>query len=109
MTKFSTHVCTVTDKTLRHFPVYGGTCSFISLVSGPNCGSGDYDSNRELSCHNHLGQTLKFYCEDCETAICASCTDIGHRDHFTKRMAEAVESEKVELRSLVDGAYVQVG
>ena len=23
MTKFSTHVCTVTDKTLRHFPVYG--------------------------------------------------------------------------------------
>ena len=85
------------------------TCLFISLVSGPNCGSGDYDSNRELSCHNHLGQTLKFYCEDCETAICASCTDIGHRDHFTKRMAEAVESEKVELRSLVDGAYVQVG
>ena len=34
---------------------------------------------------------------------------IRHRDHFTKRMAEAVESEKVELRSLVDGAYVQVG
>ena len=47
--------------------------------------------------------------EDCETAICASCTDIGHRDHFTKRMAEAVENEKVELRALVDGAYVQVG
>ena len=83
---------------------------FIHIFGpGPNCGSGDYDSNRELSCHNHLGQTLKFYCEDCETAICASCTDIGHRDHFTKRMAEAVESEKVELRSLVDGAYVQVG
>ena len=71
-------------------------------------GGGGYDSNRVLSCHNHLGQTLKFYCEDCETAICASCTDIGHRDHFTKRMAEAVEQEKVELRALVDGAYVQV-
>ena len=34
---------------------------------------------------------------------------VRHRDHFTKRMAEAVESEKIELRSLVDGAYVQVG
>ena len=34
---------------------------------------------------------------------------VRHRDHFTKRMAEAVENEKVELRSLVDGAYVQVG
>ena len=63
---------------------------------------------RVLLCHNHVGQSLKFYCEDCETAICASCTDIGHRDHFTKRMAEAVEQEKVELRALVDGAYIQV-
>ena len=34
---------------------------------------------------------------------------IRHRHHLTKRMAEAVESEKVVLRSLVDGAYVQVG
>ena len=33
---------------------------------------------------------------------------VRHRDHFTKRMAEAVENEKVELRYLVDGAYVQV-
>ena len=34
---------------------------------------------------------------------------IGCRVSFTKRMAEAVESEKVELISLVDGAYVQRG
>ncbi len=55
-----------------------------------------------------LGQSLRFYCEDCETAICSSCTDIEHRDHYTKRMAEAVEDEKKELRSLVDQAYTQV-
>jgi len=96
------------NNTNSHSECYNTRSDSPSPTSGPNCGSGDYDSNRELSCHNHLGQTLKFYCEDCETAICASCTDIGHRDHFTKRMAEAVESEKVELRSLVDGAYVQM-
>ena len=70
--------------------------------------SPEYDSNRVLLCHNHCGQSLRFYCEDCETAICASCTDIGHRDHFIKRMAEAVEEEKSQLRALVDGAYTQV-
>ena len=62
----------------------------------------------DLTCHNHYGQSLRFYCVDCETAICATCTDIGHRDHFIKRMAEAVEEEKSQLRALVDGAYTQV-
>lgn len=77
-------------------------------AESPSLAEESYDSHRGLLCHNHLGQSLKFYCEDCETAICASCTDIGHRDHFTKKMAEAVEQEKNELRTLVDGAYIQV-
>ena len=58
----------------------------------------DYDSSRVLSCHNHFGQSLRFYCDDCETAICVICNDIGHRDHSTRKMSEAVESEKNELR-----------
>ena len=44
----------------------------------------DYDSNRVLSCHNHTGQSLRFFCDDCDTAICASCTDIGKSGIISK-------------------------
>ena len=54
------------------------------------------------------GQSLRFYCEDCETGICASCADIEHREHATVRMSDAVDAEKEELRKLVEKARTQV-
>ena len=54
------------------------------------------------------GQSLRFYCCDCETGICASCADIEHREHATLRMGEAVDAEKEQLRQLVDKARTQV-
>ena len=55
------------------------------------------------------GQSLRFYCEDCETGICSSCTDIEHREHATVRMSDAVDAEKEEPRKLVERARTQVG
>ena len=55
------------------------------------------------------GQSLRFYCEDCETGICSSCTDIEHREHATVRMSDAVDAEKEELKKLVERARTQVG
>ena len=52
---------------------------------------------------------MRFYCLDCETAICSSCTDIEHREHAQLKMAEAVDQEKADLRALIDKAYLQVG
>ena len=63
-----------------------------------------YSNNLGIS-----GQSLRFYCEDCETGICSSCTDIEHREHATVRMSDAVDAEKEELRKLVERARTQVG
>lgn len=83
--------------------------SAVTTVTANNVSeSVSYENSRTLCCPNHLGQTLRFYCEDCETAICSSCTDIEHREHNTIRMSEAVDQEKVELRALVDKAHTQV-
>ena len=54
------------------------------------------------------GQSLRFYCEDCETGICSSCTDIEHREHATVKMSDAVDAEKEDLRKLVERAKTQV-
>ena len=54
------------------------------------------------------GQTLRFYCFDCDTGVCFSCTDLEHRDHDVSRMADAADAEREELKELVDKAQVQV-
>ena len=55
-----------------------------------------------------LGQTLRFYCQDCETAICSSCTDIEHCQHATLRLTEAVHEHRRLLQALVDKVTMQV-
>jgi len=49
-----------------------------------------------------LGQTLRFYCRDCDTAVCSSCTDIEHGRHLTIRVLDAVLDEKVRLKELME-------
>ncbi|XP_022243713.1 tripartite motif-containing protein 2-like isoform X1 [Limulus polyphemus] len=61
-----------------------------------------------LMCPKHQSQTLKFYCIECETPICVTCTDIEHGGHSTTRMQEAVEDQKATLKNLVEKAYSQV-
>lgn len=48
------------------------------------------------------GQTLRFFCRDCDTAICSSCTDIEHGRHTTVRAMDAVIEEKIRLQQLLD-------
>ncbi|XP_022258135.1 tripartite motif-containing protein 2-like isoform X2 [Limulus polyphemus] len=61
-----------------------------------------------LMCPKHQSQTLRFYCRECETAICVTCTDIEHGGHDTTRMREAVEEQKAVLKNLVEKAYSQI-
>ncbi|XP_023215414.1 tripartite motif-containing protein 2-like isoform X1 [Centruroides sculpturatus] len=61
-----------------------------------------------LMCPKHINQTLRFYCRDCETAICVTCTDIEHGGHVTTRLRDAVEDQKSSLKDLLEKAYSQV-
>ncbi|XP_064482125.1 tripartite motif-containing protein 3-like [Ornithodoros turicata] len=57
-----------------------------------------------LLCPKHSSQTLRFFCRDCETAVCVTCTDIEHSGHRTTRIREAAEDLRVAIRTLLDEA-----
>ncbi|XP_054722216.1 tripartite motif-containing protein 2-like isoform X2 [Uloborus diversus] len=66
------------------------------------------DKQDLLTCLKHINQSLRFYCKECETAICVTCTDIEHAGHITARLTEAVKDEKNSLRDLLKKAYEHV-
>ena len=47
------------------------------------------------------GQRLRFYCVQCDTAVCSSCTDIEHREHTTDSLHQAMKTEGETMRTLV--------
>lgn len=61
-----------------------------------------------LYCPSHQGQTLRFYCRDCETAVCSSCTDIEHRTHNTLHLADAVDEHRAAMHQLIDRVTMQL-
>lgn len=64
-------------------------------------GTTDSDETPHLVCPNHYGNALQYYCVECETAVCADCTDIEHIGHTTISLRDAIEEQKSELLKLV--------
>ena len=79
---------------------------FESLNSSSSTAEANNSGNGIIYCSRHSGQELRYYCSDCESAICENCFE--HSDHDVLSMSEAVEEEKGRLRSLVDEAQVRV-
>lgn len=59
-------------------------------------------------CPSRHGQPLRFYCRDCETAVCGGCTEFEHYGHQTVRLTDAVQEQKEVLHQLLDKAYAQM-
>ncbi|KAM3837892.1 tripartite motif-containing protein 3 isoform 1-T2 [Vipera latastei] len=57
---------------------------------------------KPLSCPNHEGKTMEYYCEACETAMCHECTVGEHREHVTVPLRDVVEQHKASLRQQLD-------
>ncbi|XP_073674344.1 tripartite motif-containing protein 3 [Garra rufa] len=55
-----------------------------------------------LSCPNHEGKVMEFYCESCETAMCLECTDGEHREHVTVPLRDVLEQHKAALKNQLD-------
>ncbi|XP_047221729.1 tripartite motif-containing protein 2 isoform X2 [Girardinichthys multiradiatus] len=51
-----------------------------------------------LSCPNHGGSLMEFYCPPCETAMCQECTSGEHGDHPTVPLKDVVEQHKASLQ-----------
>ncbi|NXW11650.1 TRIM3 protein, partial [Fregetta grallaria] len=59
-------------------------------------------TGQPLSCPNHEGKVMEFYCEPCETAMCHECTEGEHREHVTVPLRDVVEQHKAALQQQLD-------
>ncbi|KAM8878448.1 tripartite motif-containing protein 2 isoform 2-T9 [Spinachia spinachia] len=57
---------------------------------------------RLLSCPNHAGNVMEFYCPPCETAMCQECTSGEHGEHPTVPLKDVVEQHKASLQGHLD-------
>ncbi|KAM4609580.1 tripartite motif-containing protein 3-like [Discoglossus pictus] len=61
-----------------------------------------HGSGTDLSCPNHQGKRMEYYCGPCETAMCEECTEGEHREHCTVPLRDVLEQHKASLRSQLD-------
>ncbi|XP_061733883.1 tripartite motif-containing protein 3-like isoform X2 [Nerophis ophidion] len=59
-------------------------------------------ASQPLSCPNHEGKVMEFYCESCETAMCLECTEGEHREHVTVPLRDVLEQHKSALKGQLD-------
>ncbi|KAM6946092.1 LOW QUALITY PROTEIN: tripartite motif-containing protein 3-like [Aplochiton taeniatus] len=71
-------------------------CSVLESVSAAAAAC------QPLSCPNHEGKVMEFYCESCETAMCLECTEGEHREHVTVPLRDVLEQHKSALKNQLD-------
>ena len=50
----------------------------------------------------HTKEELKFFCKNCETAVCQTCVLLEHGGHTLNLIKEEAERQKDEMRSLIE-------
>ena len=66
----------------------------------------DYEDvlKRPVFCsrQDHQEEELKYYCKECETALCQTCVTLDHGGHVLKLIKEEAESKKLEVKSVIE-------
>lgn len=73
-----------------------------ALQRSPESGRPEPVPGQPLSCPNHEGKAMEFYCEACETAMCGECAGGEHREHGTVPLRSVVEQHKAALQQQLD-------
>ncbi|KAL9957961.1 hypothetical protein ACROYT_G034920 [Oculina patagonica] len=50
----------------------------------------------------HTKEELKFFCKNCETAVCQTCVLLEHGGHTLNLIEEEAETQKIQMKSLVE-------
>ena len=65
----------------------------------------DYEDvlKRPVFCskQGHQKEELKYYCKECETALCQTCFALDHGGHVLKLIEEEAESQKLEMNTVL--------
>ena len=66
----------------------------------------DYEQvlKRPVFCpkQGHTEEELKFFCRDCETAVCQTCVTLGHKSHTMNLIQEEAETQKIQMKSMIE-------
>ncbi|XP_061705847.1 brain tumor protein-like isoform X3 [Cydia pomonella] len=59
--------------------------------------------HKPIFCSRHIGESLKFYCCECEVGACTECLTIEHKvgEHRCERIVDAEPNLRAELRTLI--------
>ena len=65
----------------------------------------DYEDvlKRPVFCskERHQKEELKYYCKECETALCQTCVTLNHGGHDLRLIEEEAENKTLEIKSLL--------
>ena len=50
----------------------------------------------------HQKEELKYYCKQCETALCQTCVILDHGGHVLKLIEEEAETKRLEIKSVIE-------
>ena len=50
----------------------------------------------------HQKEELKYYCKECETALCQTCVILDHGGHALKLIEEEAETKRLEIKSVIE-------
>ena len=67
--------------------------------------SKDYEDmlKRPVFCskEGHQKEELKYYCKECETALCQTCVTLDHGSHVLKLIDEEAKNKALEIKSIL--------
>ena len=58
-------------------------------------------ANRDNFCRVHKGETIKYYCETCNSPICLPCTFLDHSDHEIEEIQSVRRGFNEDMQGLV--------
>ena len=50
----------------------------------------------------HQTEQLKYYCKECETALCQTCVTLNHGGHVLKLIEEEAKTKRLEIKSVIE-------
>ncbi|KAL9958027.1 hypothetical protein ACROYT_G034989 [Oculina patagonica] len=66
----------------------------------------DYEDvlKRPVFCakQRHEKEELKYFCKNCEMAVCQTCVTVDHSGHSFNHIEEEAERQKIEMKSMIE-------
>eukprot|EP00729_Bicosta_minor_P010652 gene10652-biopygen17981 len=69
------------------------------LATSASALSGGGSAAPKMMCSIHTDEALKFFCDDCQVLVCATCGILHHKTHTLKPIEVAVQQQRGEIEA----------